>query len=67
MLYSLYSFPNVIIPLIGGILIDKIGARIVLILVATICLIGQAVFGLGGFINFFSIMLVGRVIFGVGG
>ena len=48
-------------------LIDKIGARVVLCIVASICLAGQAVFGLGAFVNLFTLMLVGRVIFGIGG
>jgi MFS family permease len=67
LLYSLYAFPNVIIPLLGGILIDKIGARIVLIITASFCVIGQLVFGFGGLSNSFSIMLMGRIVFGIGG
>jgi MFS family permease len=67
LLYSLYAFPNIIIPLIGGILIDKIGARVVLIITSTFCVLGQAIFGFGGYSNLFSIMLVGRIIFGIGG
>ena len=27
LLYTVYSFPNIILPLIGGVLIDKIGLR----------------------------------------
>lgn len=67
MLYSLYAFPNIIIPLLGGILIDKFGARIVLVLTASICVLGQFVFSMGGMENLFSVMLMGRIIFGVGG
>lgn len=48
LLYSLYAFPNVIVPLIGGMLIDKIGARIVLIFTCSICVVGQAVYSFGG-------------------
>lgn len=66
-MYSLYSFPNVIIPLIGGILIDKIGARIVLIITAVFCVLGQIVFGFGGLANSFAVMLIGRIVFGIGG
>lgn len=67
LLYAVYSFPNVVIPILGGILIDKIGARVVLILTAGLCVIGQLVFSYGGFFNSFAIMLVSRVIFGLGG
>ena len=48
-------------------LIDTKGPRFVLVLTATICVIGQFVFGIGGFKNMFSIMLVGRFVFGIGG
>ena len=48
-------------------MIDKIGARIVLVLTASFCLAGQAVFGVGAFINSFGIMLAGRAVFGIGG
>lgn len=67
LLYSLYAFPNVIIPIIGGMMIDKIGARIVLIITCSICVVGQAVYFFGGLNNAFAIMLLGRVLFGVGG
>lgn len=66
-MYSLYSFPNIVIPLLGGILIDKKGPRMVMVLTAFICVIGQTVFAVGGFKNIFSVMLIGRAIFGVGG
>ena len=56
-----------IIPLLGGILIDKIGARWVLIITASFCVLGHFIFGFGGYQNTFSIMLVGRVVFGIGG
>lgn len=67
LLYALYAFPNVIIPLLGGILIDKIGARIVLIISAMFCVLGHLIFGFGGYRNVFGIMLVGRAVFGIGG
>lgn len=67
LLYALYAFPNVIIPLIGGIIIDKYGARIALMLSGMFTVLGQIVFGVGGWDNAFSVMLVGRVVFGIGG
>lgn len=67
LLYSLYAFPNVVVPLIGGMLIDKIGSRIVLIITCSICVLGQIIYSLGGLQNIFSIMLLGRIVFGVGG
>lgn len=67
LLYAVYSFPNVIIPFIGGTLIDKFGARIVFILTCLFCVLGQFVFSVAGLYNMFLLMLVGRVIFGIGG
>lgn len=48
-------------------MIDSKGPRIVLIITATICVIGHGVFTIGGFRNTFTLMLVGRTIFGLGG
>lgn len=67
MLYSLYAFPNIIIPLIGGVIIDKYGARIALMLSAMFCVLGQIIWGFGGYENTFFVMLMGRVVFGIGG
>jgi MFS family permease len=67
LLYSLYAFPNIIIPLLGGIVIDKYGARIALMISAMFCVLGQLVWGFGGYNNTFAVMLVGRVVFGIGG
>ncbi len=67
MLYAVYSFPNVIIPLIGGTLIDRIGARVVFIITCMFCVAGQLVCALGGLQGFFGLMIIGRVIFGIGG
>jgi nitrate/nitrite transporter NarK len=57
----------VVIPLLGGILIDKYGARIVLMISAMFCVLGHLIFGFGGYQNTFAVMLVGRVVFGIGG
>jgi len=53
--------------LIGGMVIDKYGARVAMVIVATICVAGHTVFGIGGYENSYSIMLLGRIIFGMGG
>lgn len=74
-LYSVYSYPNVILPLLGGVLIDKIGLNFSIILFSTLLVIGQGVFALSGFIGqdrgdtstAFIIAIVGRIIFGLGG
>lgn len=66
-LYSVYSLPNVFLPLIGGILVDKLGpARMMVIFSSLIC-IGQVVFALGLTSKLFYLMAWGRILFGLGG
>lgn len=55
-------------------MIDKLGARVIMVITAGICCLGQAVFFSGGYKNLFWLMLIGnqrhyagRGIFGVGG
>ena len=67
MLYSLYSFPNLILPFLGGILIDVFGCRIMYIIFAITLVIGQFIFACGSQINSISVMLMGRAIFGIEG
>ncbi|XP_069939340.1 lysosomal dipeptide transporter MFSD1 isoform X1 [Cherax quadricarinatus] len=67
-LYSLYSWPNVILCFVGGFLIDRIfGIRLGAIIFSSIVTLGQFVYALGGIINQFWMMQVGRFIFGIGG
>lgn len=67
LLYSLYAFPNVVVPLFGGMLIDTKGPRLALLLTAGLCVIGQLIFSVGGLKNIWFVMLAGRVVFGLGG
>jgi nitrate/nitrite transporter NarK len=39
-LYSIYSFPNMILPLVGGIAMDKLGVRLGLICFTVVLTIG---------------------------
>ena len=67
LLYTVYSIPNMILPLLGGILLDSIGVRMGLILFAAILTLGQFLFMLGGYALSYDEMIAGRVIFGMGG
>ncbi|XP_064393937.1 major facilitator superfamily domain-containing protein 1-like isoform X2 [Halichondria panicea] len=68
LLYSLYSWPNVILSIFGGFLLDRVfGIRIGTVVFSALIVVGQIVFALGGFVNSFAVMLVGRFIFGLGG
>jgi len=67
-LYSWYSWPNVVLPIIGGFLMDRVfGIRLGTMLFAFIIIIGQLVFSLGGFLDRLWVMEIGRFIFGIGG
>jgi MFS family permease len=63
LLQAIYSFPNLIMVLIGGYLVDRIGARKAIFLFGTTCLIGAIVTVLSGHL---VPMATGRLIFGVG-
>ena len=67
LLYSVYSFPNVILPLAGGGLVDKIGAEASLLIFLVLVACGQATFAFAASISSYPLMLVGRAIFGLGG
>lgn len=56
-----------VLPIIGGVLMDKLGVRPGLIVFTVILTIGQLVFAIGGLHESFSIMMLGRFIFGLGG
>ncbi len=62
-LNAIYSVPNIIMVLIGGVIIDRIGTRRSTVLFAFICLIGAAVTVAS---PDFYVMASGRLIFGLG-
>ena len=42
LLFSVYSIPNIVLPLFGGLLVDRAGLYFALILFASLILCGQA-------------------------
>jgi MFS family permease len=66
MLYSIYSLPNIILPFFGGILIDKIGVRVSILIFSTVLIFGQGIVVAGGYSLSYMTMLIGRGIFGMG-
>ena len=67
-LYAWYSWPNVILPIVGGYLMDSVfGIRLGTILFASFIILGQILFALGGIIDSFPLMQIGRFVFGIGG
>ncbi|XP_043680857.1 major facilitator superfamily domain-containing protein 1-like isoform X2 [Vespula pensylvanica] len=67
LLYSIYSWPNVILCFIGGFLLDSVfGVRLGTIIYMGLTLIGQLIFATGATINAFWLMMIGRFVFGIG-
>jgi MFS family permease len=62
-LNAIYSFPNIVMVLIGGIIVDRAGARRATLLFSAICLVGAVVTASS---SSFPVMAAGRLIFGLG-
>jgi MFS family permease len=62
-LNAIYSLPNIVMVLIGGIIVDRYGARLATLVFATICAIGAVITALS---PLFPVMAFGRLIFGLG-
>jgi MFS family permease len=63
LLQGIYSFPNIIMVLIGGIIIDRIGTRISVVIFTLLIMTGALVTALSSQLFF---MAAGRLIFGMG-
>jgi MFS family permease len=63
LLNAIYSFPNIIMVLIGGLIIDRIGTRKSTFLFSLLCLAGAGVTVSSGTLE---VMAAGRLIFGLG-
>lgn len=67
LLYSVYSIPNVVLPLILGAILDRFGHRQMINLLSAFVVVGQVIFTIGAMVKNFPVMLIGRVFFGIGG
>jgi MFS family permease len=65
--YSVYSIPNIILPLMAGAWIERHGLNKSLIGLSILNCVGQAVFSFGIGWKSFWVTLLGRFIFGLGG
>lgn len=63
LLQAIYSFPNIVMVLVGGYIVDRIGTRKSIFLFGTVCLIGAVVTVLSPML---AVMASGRLIFGLG-
>ncbi len=64
LLQAIYSAPNIVMVLIGGVLVDRFGARQATAGFTAVCLVGALLSAASGT---FWIMALGRLIFGLGG
>ncbi|XP_066912299.1 lysosomal dipeptide transporter MFSD1-like [Clytia hemisphaerica] len=68
LLYSLYSWPNVVLCFFGGFLLDKVfGIRLGTIIFGLFVCVGQVIFSLGAVFDSYTMMEAGRFVFGIGG
>jgi MFS family permease len=62
-LNAIYSFPNIFMVLIGGLIIDRIGTRKSTFIFAVLCLVGAVITAWSGAL---ATMATGRLVFGLG-
>ena len=67
LLYSFYSIPNSVLPLFGGLLIDRFGKNTGLLVCTLFISTGCVIIAIGGYMVDFNLLLAGRTIFGFGG
>lgn len=65
--YSLYSFPNMILPFFGGFLTSRFGAAYTTLGFTVIVLLGQVLTTFGIYLKLKWLVLFGRTFFGLGG
>ena len=63
LLNAIYSIPNVIMVLIGGFIIDRIGTKKATLLFAVLCTVGAVLTAVSGTLE---VMAAGRLVFGLG-
>jgi MFS family permease len=63
MLNGIYSVPNIIMVVIGGLIIDRIGTKKATVLFGVICFLGAI---LTASTSYFPVMAAGRLVFGLG-
>jgi MFS family permease len=63
LLQAIYSMPNVVMVLVGGYVVDRIGTRKAILIFGALCFVGSIVTCLSGVL---AVMATGRLIFGLG-
>lgn len=63
LLQAIYSFPNIVMVLIGGFIIDRLGTKRSTLIFAVLCLLGAAITAATSSL---TMMAAGRLVFGLG-
>ncbi|KAI3634348.1 hypothetical protein MIR68_007952 [Amoeboaphelidium protococcarum] len=66
-LYTAYSFPNLILPIFGGIMVDRMDSNRILLIFSVLVLFGTSLFTVGSLQKLYWVMIVGRALFGIAG
>jgi MFS family permease len=66
-LYSVYTFPNIAVVLLGGYLIDRVGLRITAVLFTSLVVAGSTLMAMAEFFGIYWLAVVGRLTYGLGG
>src|SRR5580704_15315594 len=62
-LNAIYSLPNIFLVVVGGVLVDRFSARVMVMATTAICLVGALLTAVGAA---FPVMAAGRLLFGIG-
>ncbi len=62
LLFTIYSLPNVLMSILGGILIDRIGTRLVLLFFISLLWLSHVVVLAGFYLELFWLVLLGRFV-----
>ena len=66
LLFLVTTWPNIFVPVIGGVIADRVlGPRSSSIIIILIVLLGQLIWSVGSFLNYFWVVLIGRFIMGI--
>lgn len=63
LLNAVFNLPNIALALVGGIVIDRIGAALSILIASVICTFGAVLTAIG---DPYELMLIGRLLFGLG-
>ena len=66
LLYAVYSFPNMILPLFSGLIIIKIGKGNAMLLFMSLVVLGNSIMILAPYFHYYPFLVIGRCIFGMG-